>query len=141
MKTWQKISVLILLAIVSVLIFKVGSVSAQWSEWRAYVPSGMHGNLQNYIKAIIDAALVLAGVIGVIYLIVGGYQYITASGNAEATAAAKSTIVNAVIGLIIIFAAYVIVDFVMNVITNNVNNTIPTGPSAGTGTGGPATGP
>jgi len=72
------------------------------------------GNLATLIQTIINVALLIAGVVAVIYLIVGGYQYITSSGNAEQAQAGRTTVLNAIIGLIIIFAAYVIVRFVMD---------------------------
>lgn len=137
---WDKIITIFSGVIICVLIFKIGIACAQWTEWREYVPEEIRGgDLAGYIRAIIDAALILASVVAVIYLIVGGYQYITSSGNAEAAGAAKNTILYAVIGLIIIFAAFVLIDFVMDVITRNsaatgggTVPTVPTTPPGGT---------
>lgn len=49
--------------------------------------------------------------VAVLFLIVGGLQYITASGNEKRAEAAKSTILYAVIGLVVILLAYVVVGF------------------------------
>ena len=90
---------------------------ADWDDYKPYVPEGLQDqSLQGIISAVISAALLLAGVVAVAYLIVGGYKYITSSGNAEQAESAKTTITNSIIGLIVIFAAYVIVKFVLNAI-------------------------
>ena len=134
----------------ALIILKTEPASAQgaWDAWRTYVPGGLQTrNLSQYIQSIINAVLLLAGVVAVIYLIIGGYKYITASGNAESVAEAKTTIFNAIIGLVIIFAAYVIVDFVYQVITHGsiwgaININIGGGGGGGgTPGGGTPTGP
>jgi hypothetical protein len=71
------------------------------------------GGLQGIINSIFNIAYAAAGVIAVAYLIVGGYQYITSQGNPDATATAKGTIVNSIIGLIIILASYLIIRFAL----------------------------
>jgi TRAP-type C4-dicarboxylate transport system permease small subunit len=68
---------------------------------------------QNIIDNILAIAFGLAGIIAVAYLIIGGYQYITSQGNPDVAAQAKSTIVNSIIGLIIVLTAYLIVRFVL----------------------------
>ena len=72
------------------------------------------GGLQGLITNIFNIAYGAAGVIAVAYLIVGGYQYITSQGNPDATAVAKSTIINAIIGLIVILASYLIIRFALD---------------------------
>lgn len=72
------------------------------------------GSLDQLIQTIINVVLLIAGIVAVIYLIIGGYQYITSSGNAEQAQAGRTTVLNAIIGLVIIFAAYLIVRFVLD---------------------------
>lgn len=72
--------------------------------------SGKNGALKK-------VSVVLAGVAGVaavIVIIFGGFQYITASGDASKAASARNTIVGAVIGLVIIVAAESIILFVVS---------------------------
>jgi hypothetical protein len=124
--SWTTIVTIISGIIICVLLVKIGTVFAQWDEWRTYIPGGLQGRtLAQYIRAIIDAALVIAAVVAVIYLIVGGYQYITSSGNAETVGTAKHTVLYAIIGLVVIFAAFVIIDYVMGII--NAAGTVPGG--------------
>lgn len=58
--------------------------------------------------------LLIAGAIAVIFLIYGGIQYLTAGGNPEQATKAKTTIVNAVIGIIVIALAFAIFFVVRN---------------------------
>lgn len=92
---------------------------AQFSgDWFRFLPAGFAtGDLTTTIGTIINLALLLAGVVAVVYLIIGGYQYITSGGNAEQAQAGRTTVLNAIIGLVIIFASYVIVNFVLSRIT------------------------
>jgi len=57
--------------------------------------------------------IVAAGAIFVILLLVGGIQYLTGSGNEEATGKAKKMMIDAVIGLIIVLAAWAIGQWVL----------------------------
>ncbi len=66
---------------------------------------------------IINTLLIFISVLALIAIIIGGYQYITSGGNAEATAKAKSTITWGIIGLIVAFAAYVIINFIVTTMT------------------------
>jgi amino acid transporter len=67
---------------------------------------------------IIKIFLTFAGAIAVIFLIIGGFQYISARGNEEAMEKAKKTITGAVIGIIIIVMAFAIVLIVNNLLTD-----------------------
>jgi len=62
----------------------------------------------------IKTVLGLLGIIFVILLIYAGYEWMTASGNEEKVSKAKETIYRAIIGLIIVVAAYSITYFVFN---------------------------
>jgi amino acid transporter len=55
----------------------------------------------------------LAGIIAFFYLLYSGILYLTAGGNAEQAKKAQQGILNAIIGLVIIFLAYVIVSAVV----------------------------
>lgn len=76
-------------------------------------------SIQGVIRALIDVAFGAAGLVAVIYLIVGGFRYITSSGNAEAIEGAKATIVNAIVGLIVILIAFLLINYIL--ISLNVN--------------------
>ncbi len=58
--------------------------------------------------------LAVAGIIALMFLVIGGVRYITAGGNPDAVAAAKTTILNAVIGVVVIFIAWAILWIIRN---------------------------
>lgn len=59
---------------------------------------------------VIEMMLHLVGYLAVFFIIFGGFQYITASGNAEGAVKARKTILNAVIGLVISIGSIAIVN-------------------------------
>lgn len=72
------------------------------------------------LQRIIRIFLAFAGAIAVIFLMVGGFQYIMARGNEEATEKAKKTITGAIIGIVIIVMAFAIVLIVNELLTGPV---------------------
>ncbi len=83
-------------------------------------------NLGEVITAIVQILLIVAASIAVIFLIIGGYRYVVAHGNEEATEAAKKTITSAIWGLVIIVMAFAIISIIANVLLGG-------GPGFGTG--------
>lgn len=73
------------------------------------------------LSTIINGALVFAGAIAVLFLIIGGFRYVVSSGNPDQVEGAKKTILYAVLGLIIIFVAFLVVNFILKDILK-VNN-------------------
>lgn len=69
-----------------------------------------------FIKTLTDVLLFIVGALSVVMLIWGGIRYTTSAGNASSVAAAKNTIMYAVIGLIISLLAYAIVTWVVKVV-------------------------
>lgn len=65
--------------------------------------------VENLVIDILKYVLGIAGLIAVVFLVIGGISYITAGGNEETTKKATRTLLNAVIGMVIIFASYAIV--------------------------------
>ncbi|HYC79935.1 MAG TPA: hypothetical protein VEC17_02820 [Candidatus Binatia bacterium] len=85
--------------------------------------TGLTGGITNestltgFILRVINIALALAGLIAVLFLIIGGFRYITAGGNDEAAGSAKKIILNAVIGIIVVILSFVVVRVVGNTLT------------------------
>jgi len=65
------------------------------------------------ISSIINVLSSLVGVAAIIMVIVGGFRYITSAGDSNRVSSAKSTILYALIGLVIAALAQVIVRFVL----------------------------
>jgi len=64
------------------------------------------------IENVIRVALAMVGTIFLIYVVIGGYTYLTAQGEEEKQTRAIKTITAAVIGLIVVLTAYSITLFV-----------------------------
>lgn len=77
---------------------------------------------QYIVANLIQVALSLVGVILIVLIIYGGYEWGTARGNDKQVEDAKGLIRNAVIGLVVIFAALFITNFVVRVIGDAVFN-------------------
>ncbi len=71
------------------------------------------GSLETLITTIVNVILIVVGVIAVLYLIYGGITYVTAGGDAEKAGKGRTTITNAIIGIIIIAASLAIYNFVV----------------------------
>lgn len=72
------------------------------------------GSLMDLLNNVISVALVLIGVIAVIYLIYGGIIYVTAGGDSDKAGKGRIAITNAIIGIIIVAASFVIYNAVAN---------------------------
>ncbi|HXB12432.1 MAG TPA: pilin [Bacteroidia bacterium] len=73
--------------------------------------------------ALLDDLLYVGGVVAVVFVIYGGFRYLTSQGNPENIKAAGSTILNAIVGLIIAFIAAGAVSYIGNKLggTSTVN--------------------
>lgn len=70
-------------------------------------------DLADKIKTVVNAALVFASIVAVIFLIVGGAQYITSAGDEQKAAQAKKTILYSIVGVIAIILSAVIANFII----------------------------
>jgi len=67
----------------------------------------------NVVNVAINILLLIVGIVSVVMLIFGGFKFITSGGNAEGVKQGKSTIIYAIIGLVIVVLAEVIVHTVL----------------------------
>ncbi|MBI3956091.1 hypothetical protein HY339_02450 [Candidatus Gottesmanbacteria bacterium] len=71
-------------------------------------------NLGELISAAVGALLIIAALLAFFYLILGGIQWITSGGDKAGMEAARNKITHAVVGLIIVGAAWAIMILVQN---------------------------
>lgn len=76
-------------------------------------------NFSDLLIRFINWFLYFAGAIAVIFLVIGGYQYVVSHGNEEAVEKAKKTISYAILGIVIIVMAFAIVAIVNNILTTS----------------------
>jgi len=66
------------------------------------------------LAQVINILLLIAGVIAFLFLLWGGFQYLTAGSNEDQATSGRKIIINAIIGIVIIFFSYSLVHFVIN---------------------------
>ena len=68
-----------------------------------------HITIPGIITTVIKLVLVIAALIAFFFLVFGGIKWITSGGDKEGTAKAQGTITAALVGLVIVFAAWAII--------------------------------
>lgn len=65
------------------------------------------------IAEIMNTVYLWAGIVAVLVIIIAGFFYVTANGNAQTIERAKNAILGSVIGLIVVAFAFMITQFVI----------------------------
>mgnify|MGYP000986349469 FL=1 len=123
--------------------------SAQVSSGiNAATTSEMQGkSVNSTVGSIVNVLLWVVGILSVTMIVWSGFKYITSAGDTSKLASAKSTLIYAVVGLIIAILAYAIVTFVRTQVVSTGKSSGGTisgghgsggssGSSSGTGSGG-----
>lgn len=76
-------------------------------------PNGNVPELQSVITNILNGIIAVSGLVAVIFIIIGGINYMTSGGDSAKVQKAKNTILYACIGLIICVLSYAIVNWVI----------------------------
>ena len=87
-----------------------------------YETEGAPGRMDLIVAKGIQTVLSLLGVIFLILMIYGGFQWMTARGNEQQLEKAKNVITASVIGLIIVLSSYAISYFVVSKMSNSALN-------------------
>jgi hypothetical protein len=75
---------------------------------------GGSGAVNNVIRQVVNILSSIVGVVAVIMIIWGGFKYVTSGGDSANVSGAKSTILYAIVGLIVVALAQAIVRFVLD---------------------------
>lgn len=78
----------------------------------AFAATGDVSSVENFIRSIIQVVAGLAGLIATGFFVIGGFSYITSSGNPEHLDKAKRTLMYSAIGLAITIGAFVLSNIV-----------------------------
>ncbi len=73
------------------------------------------GKVESLAVTVIGWMTIIAGVVAVAFLVYYGIMFITSGGDPEKATKARTGIIYAIIGIIVITAAYFIVSFAMGV--------------------------
>ena len=79
-------------------------------------PIGANG-LNGAILTIINIILGVTFALAILFLVIGGFRYLTSAGNEEAAEKGKKTVINALIGIAIIILSFVLVNIVASFAT------------------------
>ena len=71
-------------------------------------------DFQNLLPALISTIFLLAIIAALLYLIWGGFKWLTSGGDKAAVQTAREHIIAAIIGLMLIFVSYVVMNILMN---------------------------
>ncbi|MDZ4221272.1 MAG: pilin [Patescibacteria group bacterium] len=74
---------------------------------------GQGNDVKGSIANIINIILGFLGIIAVIIILAGGFKWMTAGGNEDKVAESRQMIIQGVIGLVVVFAAWAIASFVV----------------------------
>ena len=85
--------------------------------------SNNFGSIQQIITFAFNFVVSIAGVIFIIMMLVGGIQYLTAAGNEESLGKAKGTMIQSIVGLIVVLSSWAIGTWILGTvgITSNDN--------------------
>lgn len=76
--------------------------------------TGNGKSVSDLMSTVINILSIVVGFAAVVMIIIGGLRYITAGGDSGAMASARSTIIYAIVGLIVVAIAQTLVHFVLN---------------------------
>ncbi len=77
------------------------------------VPGGSVDKIIEIIQEVGGWLLMAAGALAVVFLIIGGLQYMTSAGNADRAKAAKQTIIYALIGVAVVLLSVFLINVVL----------------------------
>ena len=66
-----------------------------------------------HLQAVVNTVLAIVGAVAVLTIVVAGFRYITSQGSPNEVTTAKNAIIYALVGLVVIIAAFAIVNFVV----------------------------
>lgn len=71
---------------------------------------GKVGDLAGYLGIIYNFMISIVGVVAGVFILVGGFQYLTAGGDAARVSSAKNRIANALIGMVLALSSFVLLN-------------------------------
>jgi len=103
MKNTFKISLIIILVIIA--------FSAAITAYAQALDNPLGKNTlgpQELYGRLIFAFMGITGILALVYFLIGGFQWMTAGGNAEKVKKGRDTLMWAILGLVVIFSSYAI---------------------------------
>lgn len=112
-KTFKQVATIALLAFSLLLIASPVFVSADLVTPTMINGAANSTNASGILATVTNWVLGIVGAVAILFIIYGGFRYITAQGNSQQMDTAKNILIKAIIGLVIVVVAYVIVQVVI----------------------------
>jgi hypothetical protein len=80
---------------------------------------GFTGSFGELLSTIISWAIIIGALITLMFILIGGFNYVTAGDDSDKAEGARKTITNGVIGLIIIASAFVLWRLIITLLNLN----------------------
>ena len=77
-----------------------------------FSPAGIFSNLGNLMSDIIQIMIATGGILCIIFIIVGGFKFVTSMGDEKKLASAEGPLTYAFVGLIVIILAFAMLQVV-----------------------------
>jgi hypothetical protein len=82
---------------------------------------GSSSGVKELVGSVVNILSIVVGIVAVIAIIVSGLRFVTSGGNSNSIAAARSSLIYALIGLVVAALAQVLVHFVLSTTAASVD--------------------
>jgi hypothetical protein len=79
-------------------------------------PDVKHKDIDDIVRTIYNTTITISGILFIILFLVGGIMYLTSGGSEENSGRARKLIIDAVIGLVIVLAAWAVSDWILSLL-------------------------
>jgi len=96
-------------------------INFEWPQWK--VDEGNKGtwwDLGGIINSLLTYLLGFLALVAVLFAVYGGFQILTAGWDDDKVKKGKTTLINALLGLFVIWISYAVVSFLFTSINDNV---------------------
>lgn len=120
-KTWRLLATAGTMAASNLYLARVYAQDNGGSIFDDASQQGGNFSLSNLLSTIVSTILYVAGFIAIVYLIYNGIQYITSAGDETKATKAKTGIINAIIGILVIALAFAIARYLSGTAAGDIS--------------------
>lgn len=84
--------------------------------------AGSVDNLVDFFLRMLRIMMSILGGLSVLFIVIGGFQYVLSAGNEESAGKARKTITYAIIGLVVALLSFAIIAIVQNLLGASIQN-------------------
>ncbi len=110
-------SIVLLIGFSATSVFAVDPVSSSDVGGQIPTEADPDAPFSTQLARVLNVLLALASTVAVLFIIIGGYTYLTSGGSQDQIGRAKKMIIGALVGLVIIILSFAAVNFIDNLIS------------------------